>query len=151
MFINEKIGSLEVWKEVSTRTPLTTEGMTQRVSHTGRHVCHRCSWGPWPYFPTHHDFLTMSLGLGFPSVCSSTLVLPWPGKPLAAMAAQHPHCRSESLCHEMGLSLEGHTGWTGGNFLLSRVLGNYLKGLAKKHWGLFPSLGPGSGELWGYN
>lgn len=63
---------------------------------------------PYPTEPqAEQDYLTLSLGQGFPSL-SPTTALPWQGKPLAAMAGWYPNCRTESSYHETGLPVKVH-------------------------------------------
>ena len=59
--------------------------------------------------------------------------------------------RTELLCHEEVASQKASWNELAGMFSVSGVLGIYLKGLAKRHRGLLPYLGPCSGELRGYN
>ena len=77
---------------------------------------------------------------------AKVLLLSLPPSPLTRWVST-----TELLCHEEVASQKATWDELAGMFSVSRVLGIYLKVLAKRHWGLLPYLGPCSGELRGYN
>lgn len=134
-----RIGCLEVWKDKDTRTPLTVEGGMRRAPH--------------PLFPSLPNSKQNKSSSLCPQAKGDSLFHP----PQPSPDKVHL-CRRKLTCQEVYRWLpvqraHGMSQGRGGCWVVGRG-GKFfknLKGLAKRHWRLFPYLGPCFGELWGYN
>lgn len=117
-----RIGSLEVWKELDTTTPLTMERMTHAF-HTRACLPMTGAVGRLcqlfltpPHEASSRTKLSHCVLRPRVSFCLFLPPQPFPQASLRRLGlCGTPYCRTESSCHGMRPPVKGHKGWTGGN------------------------------------